>query len=93
MNRQVWAQICTRSPDRSGPEDGLDAQHHPRGVLDQADVAPHQLLESEDFWGAVVDRLECPQPQELGELVGIDAVVLVGQLTAPRTLQTITRSA
>jgi hypothetical protein len=70
----------TRRPDGASAEERLDAQHDPSRVLDKAVVATHQLLEHQHARRAVVDRLQRPDPQQLGQLLGVDAIALVRQL-------------
>ena len=71
---------ATRRPDCACTKKRFDAQHGPRRILDQTVVVAHELLEGKHARGAVIYGLQRPDTQPLGQLLGVDAVALVGEL-------------
>ncbi|MEK7668310.1 MAG: hypothetical protein AAB409_06650, partial [Gemmatimonadota bacterium] len=71
--------IDLRAPGRdgAGAEQRLEAEHHPRCVLDQVPVRAGELLQRGALGAAVIDRPQPAASEQLGELVGIDLIPLV----------------
>jgi hypothetical protein len=65
------------------PVDGFQATHHPRQITGDRYVAARQFFQSSDARLAVIHRAELVQIQQLGQLAGIDAVVLVPDFRKP----------
>ena len=62
--------------DGAAAVESFDAVHHPRAVLHQGLIAAAQFLERAETVLAMVNRPQGIQPQQVGELVRIDGVVL-----------------
>jgi hypothetical protein len=70
--------------DRARPEERLQPQHHPRGVLDEIRVRPRQLAQRRALRAPVVDRPEVTAEQPPGEHIRVDHVGLgAAVLAAP----------
>ncbi len=82
MRRVVHSDARRR--DRSGPEDRFDAQHQTGGVLNQSDVVANQLPQRPHVGDAMEHGAERSHSEQIGETIGIDAIVLVSaQVASP----------
>jgi hypothetical protein len=72
----------SRSTDRAGAEERLEAQHRTRRILDQVHVGAREFLQRQPVTAAVMDRPEIAGQEPVRELVGVDLVGLVAAMFA-----------